>query len=67
MRKLSAAALAKTVASRRKAMKITQAQLAETTGINRALLSRIYLSIHEQSRSRYRVVHRFLGAIWGVF
>ena len=41
MRKLSAAALAKTVASRRKAMKITQAQLAETTGINRALLSRI--------------------------
>ena len=33
--------LADTVVSRRKAMKITQAQLSKTTGINRGLLSRL--------------------------
>ena len=41
MRTLSPSQLAKTVASRRKAKKLTQQQLAEVTGINRALLSRI--------------------------
>ena len=41
MKKLSIQLLADTVVSRRKAMKITQAQLAETTGINRGLLSRL--------------------------
>ena len=41
MRKLSLQLLADTVISRRKAMKITQAQLSKTTGINRGLLSRL--------------------------
>lgn len=41
MKKLSLQLLADTVVSRRKAQKITQAQLAKTTGINRAILSRL--------------------------
>ena len=41
MKKLSMQLLADTVVSRRKAMKITQAQLSKTTGINRGLLSRL--------------------------
>ncbi len=41
MKKLSIQLLADTVVSRRKAMKITQAQLAKATGINRGLLSRL--------------------------
>ncbi len=41
MKKLSQTRLAETVVSRRKALKLTQLQLAEKTGINRALLSRI--------------------------
>ena len=41
MRKLSMQLLADTVVSRRKSMKITQAQLSKTTGINRGLLSRL--------------------------
>ena len=41
MKKISIQLLADTVVSRRKAMKITQAQLAKATGINRGLLSRL--------------------------
>ena len=41
MKKLSQQLLADTVLSRRKAMKITQAQLSKMTGINRGLLSRL--------------------------
>ena len=41
MKKLSMQLLAETVVSRRKALKITQAQLAKTTGIHRGLLSRL--------------------------
>lgn len=41
MKKLSMRLLADTVVSRRKALKITQAQLAKATGIHRALLSRL--------------------------
>lgn len=41
MKKLSYAKLADTIVTARKDQKITQAQLAEMTGINRALLSRI--------------------------
>ena len=41
MKKLSMQLLADTVVSRRKAMKITQAQLAKTTGIHRGLISRL--------------------------
>ena len=41
MKKLSMQLLADTVVSRRKALKITQAQLSKATGINRGLLSRL--------------------------
>ncbi len=41
MKKLSLPLLANTVVSRRKAMKITQAQLTKATGINRGILSRL--------------------------
>ena len=41
MKKLSLQLLADTVVSRRKAMKITQAQLSKATGVNRSLLSRL--------------------------
>ncbi|MBO4870024.1 MAG: nucleotide sugar dehydrogenase [Clostridia bacterium] len=41
MKKLSTRLLADTVVSRRKALKITQAQLAEATGIHRGLISRL--------------------------
>jgi len=41
MKKLSAALLAETVKKRRKAKHITQAQLAELTGINRSLIGRL--------------------------
>lgn len=41
MKKLSTQLLADTVVSRRKALKITQAQLAKMTGIHRGLLSRL--------------------------
>ncbi len=41
MKKLSLQLLADTVVSRRKALKITQAQLAKSTGIHRGLLSRL--------------------------
>ena len=41
LKKLSLSLLANTVSERRKAKKITQKQLSELTGINRALLSRL--------------------------
>ena len=41
MRKLSLALLAKQVINSRKEKKITQQQLADLTGINRAMLSRL--------------------------
>ena len=41
MKELSPARLAETVTSRRKALKITQAQLASLTGMNRSVLSRL--------------------------
>ena len=41
MKKLSVRLLADTVVSRRKALKITQAQLSKATGIHRGLLSRL--------------------------
>ena len=41
MKKLSTAILAEIVETKRKAAKMTQAQLAEKTGINRAQLSRL--------------------------
>ena len=41
MKKLSSELLAKTIKAQRKALKIKQAELAEKTGINRTLLSRL--------------------------
>ena len=41
MKKLSLSLLATTVANQRKAKNITQNQLAELTGINRSMISRL--------------------------
>ena len=41
MKKLSLQLLAETIVTKRKALKITQAQLAEKTGINRSMLSKL--------------------------
>ena len=41
MKKLSLSLLAETVTGKRKAMKLTQAQLAEAVGMNRSILSRL--------------------------
>ena len=41
MKTLSLQRLSQTVASRRKALKLTQAQLSQASGINRALISRM--------------------------
>ena len=41
MKKLSLVLLSDTVTSRRKALKITQAELAERTGMNRSMLSKL--------------------------
>lgn len=41
MKKLSSSLLASTISARRNAQSISQAKLAELTGINRALISRI--------------------------
>ena len=41
MKKLSLSLLARTVVTRRKALKLTQAQLAKSTGMNRSVLSNL--------------------------
>ena len=49
MKKLSLPLLARTVVSRRKAQKLTQAQLAARTGINRSVLSNLERGAHTPS------------------
>lgn len=51
MKKLSAPLLAHIVESRRKAMKLTQLQLSQMTGIHRALLSRLESERYTPSRT----------------
>ena len=62
MKKLSGKLLADTVVSSRKAQGMTQAQLAEATGINRAMLSRLESEDYVPSVEQMQA----LGDVWGV-
>lgn len=61
MKKLSVSKMSETVISKRKEAKMTQAQLAEATGINRGMISRLescdYIPSIEQLQSIAEVLH----------
>ena len=61
MKKLSVSKMSDTVISKRKEAKMTQAQLAEATGINRGMISRLescdYIPSIEQLQSIAEVLH----------
>jgi UDPglucose 6-dehydrogenase len=61
MNKLSCRRLAQTVASRRKALKLTQAQLSQASGINRALLSRLESEAYTPSVDQLLALSHVLG------
>ncbi|MCH5191187.1 MAG: nucleotide sugar dehydrogenase [Oscillospiraceae bacterium] len=61
MKKLSLKLLADTVVSKRKAQKITQARLAESTGINRTLLSRLEAQDFTPSVNQLEALAETLG------
>ena len=61
MKKLSLQLLADTVVSRRKAQKITQAQLAKSTGIHRGLLSRLESQNFTPSIDQLQALAEVLG------
>ena len=61
MKKLSSRRLAQTVAAHRKARKLTQAQLAAATGINRALLSRVESMTYTPSVDQLLALSDVLG------
>ena len=61
MKRLSLKLLSTTVATRRKALRLTQAQLAETTGINRSLLSRLESRNYTPSVDQLMTLSEVLG------
>ena len=61
MRTLSLSLLAEAIVSRRKALHITQAQLAERTGINRSVLSRMENGTHKPSLDQLEALAGVLG------
>lgn len=61
MKKLSIEKLANTIASKRKEKNITQAKLAEITGINRAMISRIESLDYTPSIDQLQGLAEFLG------
>ena len=61
MKKLSLKLLAETVVSRRKAKKLTQAQLAEATGINRSVLSKLEAQEYTPSVDQLQALSEVLG------
>ena len=61
MKKLSLSRLAQAVASRRKALKLTQIQVSRATGINRALISRIESREYTPSVDQLLVLSDVLG------
>lgn len=61
MKRLSMQLLADTVVSRRKALMMTQAQLAKLTGIHRALLSRLESQDFTPSIEQLEELARALG------
>ena len=61
MKQLSLKLLADTVISRRKAMKITQAELAKLTGMNRSILSRLESEDYSPSVDQLLILTEELG------
>ena len=61
MKKLSLVLLSDTVTSRRKALKITQAELAERTGMNRSMLSRLESQEYTPSIPQLQALGEALG------
>lgn len=61
MKKLSLSLLSDTVASRRKALKMTQAQLAGRTGMNRSMLSRLESQDYTPSIDQLQALAEVLG------
>ena len=61
MKKLSISKLADTVISKRKELKITQAQLAEKTGINRGMISRLESCDYTPSIEQLQSIAEILG------
>ena len=61
MKKLSVEALARTVISRRKALKMTQAELARETGINRSMLSKLESESYIPSIEQLEALGEVLG------
>ena len=61
MKKLSLPLLAQTVASQRKALKITQAQLAKMTGMNRSVLSKLESQDYTPSIDQLQALGQALG------
>ena len=57
MKKISPSRLADTIARLRKEKNMTQAELSEITGINRALISRI-------AQHGLHAIHRAVGKPW---
>ena len=54
MKKLSTSLLANLVATKRKELKLTQQDLADATGINRAQISRLENSVKHSDSSRMK-------------
>ena len=61
MKKLSLALLAETVVSKRKALKLTQAMLAEQTGIHRGILSKLESKAFTPSIEQLQALGEVLG------
>lgn len=61
MRTLSISLLSETVVSRRKALKITQAQLAKVTGMSRSVLSNLENGIYKPSIDQLEALSRVLN------
>ena len=61
MKRLSLPLLSETVVSRRKALKITQAQLAQKTGINRSVLSKLESMEYTPSIPQLETLAEVLG------
>lgn len=61
MKKLSIEKMAKTITSNRKNLKLTQAQLADKTNINRAMISRLENSEYTPSIDQLQAIAEVLG------
>ena len=61
MKKLSISLLSDTVISRRKALKMTQADLAKRTGMNRSMLSKLETQDYTPSIDQLQALGECLG------